>query len=215
MPEQQRPKQARALETERKLLESLMRLLAEKSFSELTVAELAREAGVTTGAIYRRFENKEDVLRAAVYRFVLDRTQEYESTYPAELTDRQLLKSYLSNLLDFTHTNANLLRAADSINDVESFGHLVQARKATADWLANRIQTSSLPIQELRKRMQTTLRIATATYRDALVSNTGAAAASEEDRESAQAKLNSLCSNLAEMAESYLELPENGCSQQC
>ncbi len=212
MPEPQRPKQARALETERKLLDALMRLLANKSFSELTVAELAREAGVTTGAIYRRFENKEGVLRAAVYRFILDRTQEYEATYPAELTDRQLLKTYLSDLLDFTHTNANLLRAADSIDDVESLGHLVQARKETADWLADRVQTSNLPIEELRKRMQTTLRIATATYRDAILSSSGAAEANDEDHESAQAKLNRLCSNLAEMAESYLELPNLGCS---
>lgn len=215
MPEQQRPKQARALETERKLLDALMRLLANKSFAELTVAELAREAGVTTGAIYRRFENKEDVLRAAVSRYVLDRTQQYRATYGPDQTDKQVLRSFFRNLLEFTHTNANLLRAAYGINDMEALSHLAQSRKETAEWLAGRMQTSKLPIEELRKRMQTTLRIATATYRDALASGAGISAQDDVSEAEAESNLKRLCSDLAEMAESYLELPDNGRSEPC
>ena len=64
------PVQDRSKKTQQALLDALERLLAEKTINELTVAQIAAEAGVTTGAIYRRFKDKKDLLHAAFDRFL-------------------------------------------------------------------------------------------------------------------------------------------------
>lgn len=51
--------QDRARRTRDSLAEAFGRLLAERSFEEIAVADIAREAGVSVGAVYRRFENKD------------------------------------------------------------------------------------------------------------------------------------------------------------
>ena len=43
-----------------------MRVVAERGYDGTRVAEIAREAGVTTGAIYNHFDSKADLLTAAI-----------------------------------------------------------------------------------------------------------------------------------------------------
>lgn len=51
--------QARSRETRDKLVRALDKKLREKSFAEVSIAELAEAAGLSVGAVYRRFENKD------------------------------------------------------------------------------------------------------------------------------------------------------------
>ncbi len=51
--------QSRSRATRDKLLKALECLLRERSFAEVTVADIAREAGLAVGTVYRRFENKD------------------------------------------------------------------------------------------------------------------------------------------------------------
>ena len=53
-------------ETRAKLIEAASRVFALKGYEGSTVAEIAREAGATTGAIYTHFERKADLLVEAV-----------------------------------------------------------------------------------------------------------------------------------------------------
>ncbi len=55
-------KQNRSQETARRIVDAMEALLREKSFDQLTMTEIARHAGLTPGAIYRRFENKDALL---------------------------------------------------------------------------------------------------------------------------------------------------------
>ncbi len=199
-----KPKQARSVKTEQKLLDALEKLLANKSFTDLTVAELAREAGVTTGAIYRRFVDKEDVLRSAFQRFIHDRMLMYDFVYPAELSDRELLRNYFSNLMQFTLNNVHIMRAANHLNDIEAFDHMTQARADTAEWLAGRIRSSNLQPDELRNRCRFVLRVVTATFRDTFVSGRGAVDAQNDNPAKVHPRLERLCDRLADMASSYL-----------
>lgn len=64
------PVQERSQKTEQNLLDALEKLLVKKSITDLTVAEIAAEAGVTTGAIYRRFKDKQHLLQSAFIRFL-------------------------------------------------------------------------------------------------------------------------------------------------
>ena len=50
--------QARSRATRDRLVAALDGLLREKDFESITIADLAREAGLAVGTVYRRFENK-------------------------------------------------------------------------------------------------------------------------------------------------------------
>lgn len=204
-----KPKQARALKTEQDLLDALVRLLAQKSFADLTVSELAREAGLTTGAIYRRFANKEDVLKTAFNRLLLQRAKQDDGSYPKSLSDQQLLKKYLSNMLDHTLRNLQLLRAVNQLDDDESFDQLAAARAEDAKWLAGRIVGSDLSAEELAKRIRFILRVATATFRDGILSGRGVANIEAKDPKELSEKLDRLCNTVVQMAQPYLGLPSS------
>jgi AcrR family transcriptional regulator len=53
-------------ETRQKILEATARLLQMKGLARVTTKEIARETGLSEGALYRHFEHKEEVLFAVV-----------------------------------------------------------------------------------------------------------------------------------------------------
>ena len=53
-----------------KIMEALKILLEQKEFASITIAELARTAGVTEGLIYKYFKDKRDVLHAVLADYV-------------------------------------------------------------------------------------------------------------------------------------------------
>ncbi|MCI8539788.1 MAG: TetR/AcrR family transcriptional regulator [Oscillospiraceae bacterium] len=57
----QRRKQA--IQTERSILESALTLMRERDFDEVSVRDICKEAGITTGAFYHHFRSKDDLLR--------------------------------------------------------------------------------------------------------------------------------------------------------
>ena len=57
-------RQARSQETHQRLLDAAEELLAEKGFTEIPVAEVARRAGFSVGAIYARCRDKAGILRS-------------------------------------------------------------------------------------------------------------------------------------------------------
>jgi len=67
-------KQSRSKHTRDKLVTALERLLRQKRFADITAIDIAREAGVSAGSIYRRFENKDGLLQVLyeLYRHRLD-----------------------------------------------------------------------------------------------------------------------------------------------
>jgi AcrR family transcriptional regulator len=55
-------KQERSKETRRKLVASCLDLVARRPFDQVTVADIAKGAGVSVGNFYRRFSSKEEIL---------------------------------------------------------------------------------------------------------------------------------------------------------
>ena len=56
------PRQKRSIEKKQKLIEAGIKLFSEKSYTTTTIAELAAEAGVSVGIVYRYFSDKKDIL---------------------------------------------------------------------------------------------------------------------------------------------------------
>ncbi|MGI9283887.1 MAG: TetR/AcrR family transcriptional regulator [Pseudomonadales bacterium] len=170
------PVQERSKKTHHALLDALERLLAKKAFSALTVAEIATEADLTTGAIYRRFKDKHGLLLAAFDRF-LAKTQEGSARIEDnvdQLNDSELLEFLISNTLYFTLDHIALMRAAASINDTASFERMRKARNLPADQLAGRLRSSPFKGEDLKHRTRFTMRMVTAVIRDTFLAGLGA-----------------------------------------
>src|SRR5579871_3638868 len=70
-PEVRPPRQRRSRESFERVLDAARRLLEENGFEGFTVQEVAARSGVSVGAIYERFGNKESLLRV-VHGRVMD-----------------------------------------------------------------------------------------------------------------------------------------------
>jgi AcrR family transcriptional regulator len=68
--------QARSRATRDKLVAALDRLLRTRSFESLTIADLAAEAGLAVGTVYRRFENK-DAFIPVIFELYMARLDEF------------------------------------------------------------------------------------------------------------------------------------------
>ncbi len=207
----QRPKQARSIKTEQMLLDAFEKLLKEKSFFDLSVSEIATEAGVTTGAIYRRFKDKQDLLRSAFVRFydqTRDKPVQDANQFKASLSDRQLLSNLHKQTLLFTFDHIHLMRAANAVNDPQSFDLMLAARTFTADWFAGLLQTSAYDDKELKKRCRFVLRVATATFRDTLLSGQAAAEYQIDYMKTHNPEMKKLITELTEMSAAYLAITE-------
>src|SRR6478736_10297665 len=63
------PQQHRSQETLDRILDAAEQVLDAKSFSEATLVEIMERAGVTVGAFYRRFPDKDALLHLLDERF--------------------------------------------------------------------------------------------------------------------------------------------------
>jgi len=195
------PQQNRSAETHQKLLEALDRLLKKHSFEELTVAQIAAEAGLTTGAIYRRFKDKRALLAASFERF-LDHSQDLRGEREAameNLEDIEKLNYMIRSTLKFTIPYIPLMRAASALNDQSSFDLMLTARHESADWLAGNLKSSSLSEQELQQRTRFAMRMITAVIRDTLL-----AGPTKGQKTKA---LDAMVLELTEMSAGYLHIP--------
>ena len=61
-----------SVETRRDLLAAAIRVMSRRGCSGARVSEIAAEAGVTTGAIYKHFASKDDLLSAAILEHLPD-----------------------------------------------------------------------------------------------------------------------------------------------
>jgi AcrR family transcriptional regulator len=64
------PRQKRSALTQDKLLQATLAVLDKEGYDAATVPRIAAEAGLSPAALYRRFANKDDLLRAALLRAI-------------------------------------------------------------------------------------------------------------------------------------------------
>lgn len=69
-------RQEQKQETRRRLLEAATRLLGERGYRAASIDGVAEEAGLTKGAVYAHFENKEDLFFACFDAFLSRRMRE-------------------------------------------------------------------------------------------------------------------------------------------
>lgn len=109
------PKQERSLQTLNRLLDAAEKVLEEEGLDSATVPLIARRAGVSVGVVYRRFPNKDALIRG-VYERYLWRINEQNSMMLATLGRVQvrlpdLLRGMIRGSVESHRRKRNLLRA--------------------------------------------------------------------------------------------------------
>ena len=108
--------QARSRATRDRLVAALDRLLRETDFESITIAGLAREAGLAVGTVYRRFDNK-DAFIPVILELYRDRLDAYVAgpgriEIDPEEGLRATLHAVIRSAWGFIQRDGHLLRAA-------------------------------------------------------------------------------------------------------
>ena len=109
------PKQARSRESTRKLLKAAAEILGQRGLEGTTIPRIAHHAGLTPGAIYRRFADKDALLETMIVG-MLERSDEHLRTALTPAMARQiplpvLVEQIIDSMLLSYRANAGLLRA--------------------------------------------------------------------------------------------------------
>ena len=109
------PQQARSRESTRKLLKAAAEVLGQHGLEGTTIPRIAQHAGLTPGAVYRRFPDKDALLEAVVIG-ILERQEERSRTALTPEMVRQIplavfAEQLVNNMLISYRANAGLLRA--------------------------------------------------------------------------------------------------------
>jgi AcrR family transcriptional regulator len=109
------PQQTRSQETLDRILDAAEQVLAEKAFGEATLAEIMERAGVTVGAFYRRYPDKNALLRHLDERFFAEMLVKGEELFDAErwtgAPARAIIEAYALEAVDVYSTRRGLLRS--------------------------------------------------------------------------------------------------------
>ncbi len=80
------------------ITEAFLKLLSEKPFDKITIAELTEKAGVARVSFYRNFSNKEEVLAKYIEKIFLEMEYTPETARDKEIIRARLLASYRLSL---------------------------------------------------------------------------------------------------------------------
>lgn len=109
------PRQARSRESLRKLLKAAAEVLGQRGLDGATIPRIARHAGLTPGAVYRRFRDKEALLETVILGILERQDERIRSWITPEMSAKIPLDVFASQIVGSIVTshraNAGLLRA--------------------------------------------------------------------------------------------------------
>ena len=87
------------------IIQSSIQIIDKRGIQGLTIKNLAKEIGVTEGAIYRHFENKKQILLSILSLFREKMKEFQESARSTEQTTYTKLQAILTNYSRFFESN--------------------------------------------------------------------------------------------------------------
>jgi TetR/AcrR family transcriptional regulator, ethionamide resistance regulator len=99
--------------TSRRLLPAVERLLERETYAEISVEQIAEEAGISRSGFYNYYEDKGDLLRALtadVMGAIIDATRQWWMLPPG--ASREELRDAVAHMVDTYAPHAGLMRAA-------------------------------------------------------------------------------------------------------
>ena len=77
--------------------EALAFLIDKKAFSEITISELVKKAGIARSTFYRNYESKEDIIRSSIRKTLL----EFDEQFTPETIDERYETQYILEVWDY------------------------------------------------------------------------------------------------------------------
>jgi AcrR family transcriptional regulator len=113
------PQQARSRESLSKLLKAAVEVLGQQGVAGTTIPRIAAHAGLTPGAVYRRFRNKDVLLETAILS-ILENQDKFlrlslSAEAAAEIPLPTLAEQIINTMVASYRANASLLRAVRQI----------------------------------------------------------------------------------------------------
>lgn len=136
-------------ERRRQLLSSAIELFAEHGYDELSMAAIAREAGVSKALLYHYFPHKRDLFKATLAHAAeahLARTQPDPDSPPAQQFNRSL-EAFLSWIDANRGAYEKLMRSA-GVPEVRDL--IDQVREETAQRILARVAPDGMPSPQVR-----------------------------------------------------------------
>ena len=161
------PQQARSRESLNRLLKATVEVLGQQGIAGTTIPRIAAHAGLTPGAVYRRFRNKDVLLETAILRILEDQTKVLLLTLSveaaAEIPFPTLAEQVINSLVVSYRVNASLLRAVRQfLQDNEGTPFWKKASKLemrTFEYLVDIFVTSGREIKHANPRAAAALGI--------------------------------------------------------
>jgi AcrR family transcriptional regulator len=109
------PQQARSKESLRRLLKAAVEVLGQHALAGTTIPRIAAHAGLTPGAVYRRFRNKDVLLETAILTVLEGQDKFLRVSLGAEAAAKiplaTLVEQVIGSMVVSYRANAGLLRA--------------------------------------------------------------------------------------------------------
>ncbi|NPB08389.1 MAG: TetR/AcrR family transcriptional regulator [Aquificae bacterium] len=100
----------RRSDTKQKILESALKLFSRKGFKETTIKDIAKEVGITEGAIYRHFTSKDEIINELLTNITRELKEKISQSIARGGTDREILKNIVGALLDYAFNHSESFR---------------------------------------------------------------------------------------------------------
>lgn len=146
MPEPIQPVQKRSRQSLDEIVNAVERLLETHGFAEITVAQIAAEAGVSAGLLYTRFGGKEELLDYVVQEFVREQRAAVAEALVVHEGEQPGIEERVDRLIDylasFSVARRGLVRAAagrrllrPATMSEEEVGLTREIRAVALEWL--------------------------------------------------------------------------------
>jgi AcrR family transcriptional regulator len=140
LPSSQRVRQKRSQKTYDALIETTFKLLQQREFDEISIAELAQRAGYSVGAFYARFRSKDELFDALLAQHIDDRLAARTRIF-GSATDETLVSDLMEDLVKYYWTRRRFWRAAliRSMKDPDFWEPVRRQGLEFGAWLIERI----------------------------------------------------------------------------
>jgi AcrR family transcriptional regulator len=135
-----RVRQKRSQKTYDALIGTTFKLLQQREFDAISIAELAQKAGYSVGAFYARFRSKDELFDALLAQHIEDRRTARTRIF-ASATDETLIGDLMEDLVDYYWTRRRFWRAAliRSMKDPKFWEPVRRQGLEFGAWLIERI----------------------------------------------------------------------------
>ncbi len=84
------PKQKRSIEKKQSIIKASYKLFSDKGYYKTNTAEIAQEAGVSTGIVYSYFHDKKDILLEVIRFYIFSLSEQFQPLLSAPINKNNL-----------------------------------------------------------------------------------------------------------------------------